>query len=235
MPRRDFRGGLGPSELPIPTRPAGQFVCDGAARIVFLDLCPHCDSARHLIPPGISTVVTHKQKKCRSQQVLHLHELESGVRIYGYNADSAILRRDPLTREAAGWCSASTIENDGSDNSPLITDCQVIMDQVYSLATDDNPYFGRSECGADGAGLLTCYFPVVSYETCMFGASTLNTGADISVRIGWQDVGDLISTSISSFGNSPSAGKVGASGQMDCPEEISAVLTYATGWGLYHA
>ncbi|KAK9773900.1 putative Ecp2 effector protein domain-containing protein [Seiridium cardinale] len=138
-------------------------------------------------------------------------------------------------RAAAGWCTSSSIENQGSDNSPLISDCQTIATQVYALAGDDNAYFGRSECDPDTSGQFTCYFPVVSYETCMFGVSTIDTGINVSVRIGWQDVGDLITSSIGQCGNSPSDGKVGTSGEMTCPEEISAVLTFLTAWGLYHS
>ncbi|KAI1848852.1 hypothetical protein JX265_001182 [Neoarthrinium moseri] len=169
-------------------------------------------------------------------------ELESGVRIYGTwtsNAETTttttIKRQSNPSAAAAGWCGASNIFNEGSNNSPLISDCQVIMDQVYSLAQANNAYFGRSECNPDSKGQFTCYFPVVSYGTCMFGASTIDSGTSIAVRIGWQDVGDLIKDSISQCGNKPSSGKVGTSGEMSCPEEINAATSYATGWGLYHS
>lgn len=144
-------------------------------------------------------------------------------------------KHDSKPRAAAGWCSASSIFNDGSDNSPLISDCQTIATQVYALAGDSNAYFGRSECNPDSTGQFTCYYPVVSFQTCMFGVSTIGAGLDISVRVGWQDVGDLITDSINQCGNKPSSGKVGASGEMACPEEISAILTFPTAWGLYHS
>ncbi|KAK6212529.1 hypothetical protein LQW54_005113 [Pestalotiopsis sp. IQ-011] len=180
--------------------------------------------------------------------------LESGVRIYGtpVSLDTAEEtedlaarsfsssfsdRRAPSSHErgAAGWCSASTIDNDGSDNSPLISDCQVIATQVYQLAGSSNGYFGRSECDPDSSGQFTCYFPVVSYGTCMFGASTVSSGTGVAVRVGWQDVGDLITDSVSQCGNSPSSGKVGASGEMTCPEEVSAAGSYSTAWGIYYS
>jgi hypothetical protein len=143
---------------------------------------------------------------------------------------------DAATRRGAtGWCNASSIDNQGSDNSPLISDCQAIAAQVYELADADNAYFGRSECNPDTTGQFTCYFPVVSFQTCMFGVSTIDTGINVSVRVGWQDVGDLITDSISQCGNQPSSGKVGTAGEMMCPEEISAIASFSTAWGLYHA
>lgn len=186
--------------------------------------------------------------------------LESGVRIYGtpasletaeeteglaarspdditvFSSFSDRRAPSPHQRGAAGWCSASTIDNDGSDNSPLISDCQVIATQVYQLAGSSNGYFGRSECNPDAStGQFTCYFPVVSYGTCMFGVSTVSAGTGVAVRVGWQDVGDLITDSVSQCGNSPSSGKVGASGEMTCPEETSAAGSYSTAWGIYHS
>ncbi|ETS78592.1 hypothetical protein PFICI_10654 [Pestalotiopsis fici W106-1] len=187
--------------------------------------------------------------------------LDSGVRIYGTpssleTADAVALtlrsshagsssfspsdRRAASAashpRGAAGWCSASSIDNEGSDNSPLISDCQVIATQVYQLAANNNAYFGRSECNPDSTtGQFTCYYPVVSYQSCMFGVSTVSAGTSLAVRVGWQDVGDLITDSVSQCGNSPSSGKVGASGEMTCPEENSASGSYSTAWGIYHS
>lgn len=183
--------------------------------------------------------------------------LDSGVRIYGTpspleTAEATALSLISLSdrraaakareaspshpRGAAGWCSASSIDNEGSDNSPLIADCQVIATQVYQLAAADNAYFGRSECNPDAStGQFTCYYPVVSYGTCMFGVSTVSAGTSLAVRVGWQDVGDLITDSVTTCGNSPSSGKVGASGEMSCPEENSASGSYSTAWGIYHS
>lgn len=173
-----------------------------------------------------------------------------GGKIYGFSAESAHTRgghsgrvvkydlssvTDEVTVQAEGWCSSPIVINAGSDSSPTISDCQVAMDAVYSMAGDDNSYFGRSECGADSTGVNTCYYPVVEYGTCLFGASTVSAGINLAVRIGWSDVGDLISSSISQFGNVPSSGKVGTLGTVSCPEETSGVGLYATAWGLYHS
>jgi uncharacterized cupin superfamily protein len=176
-----------------------------------------------------------------------------GGKIYGFSAESAhtkdahrsgrIVKDDvsvditvgDVTVADAGWCGTSTIVNVGSDNSPLISDCQVAMQAVYSQAGDNNSYFGRGECGADSTGVNTCYYPVVEYGTCLFGASTVSAGSSLAVRIGWDDVGNLISDSISEYGGNPSSGKVGTLGIMSCPEENSGTGLYATAWGLYHS
>jgi hypothetical protein len=160
-------------------------------------------------------------------------------KIYGFSAEGFHTkshhqgRQDVETQNANGWCSDTTIQNAGSDSSPLISDCTVAMNAVYSMAGTNNSFFGRSECGASAAK-NTCYYPVVQYESCLFGASPISTGST-SVRIGWNDVGDLIKNSIAQFGNNPSNGKVGTLGQMNCPEEVTAGASYATSWGLYHS
>ncbi|KAH8666877.1 hypothetical protein BX600DRAFT_462811 [Xylariales sp. PMI_506] len=109
-----------------------------------------------------------------------------------------------------------------------------MMNQVYAM-DDGNGYFGRSECSPGSNGQYTCYFPVVSYQTCLFGASTVSSGSSVSVRIGWSDVGDLINSSIAMFGNNPASGKVGSQGQMSCPDDSDTSSMLATAWGLYHS
>ncbi|KAH8200623.1 hypothetical protein TruAng_005220 [Truncatella angustata] len=139
-------------------------------------------------------------------------------------------------RDTADWCINEVYDNQGSDNSPLISDCQAVAKQVYALVGNNKAYFGRSECNPDAAGQFTCYFPVVSFQTCMFGVSTISSGPSISVRVGWQDVGDIIMSSISQFGNKPVSGKVGSSGEMQCPDEGTGKASlFATAWGLYHS
>lgn len=168
-----------------------------------------------------------------------LVEREEASRSFGRTSSGVFSspnsRRISTPRATTGWCSASSISNEGSDNSPLISDCQAVATQVYALVGNDNAYFGRSECNPDSTGQFTCYFPVVSFQTCMFGVSTISAGLGIAVRVGWQDVGDLITDSIKQCGNTPSSGKVGTSGEMTCPEEITAISLFSTAWGLYHS
>jgi hypothetical protein len=159
-------------------------------------------------------------------------QLANGVKIY--QSTPELDRQVRAAGVAEGWCGASTLEGVTSSNSPLISDCQAIIGSVYGLAQNNNAYFSTSQCGPDSSGQSTCYNAAVQYGSCMFGISTVNSGTDVSIRVGWEDVGDLITSSIALFGDN-SLGTVGAQGNLECPEDDASLTPLATTWALYHS
>ncbi|PHH74217.1 hypothetical protein CDD82_5047 [Ophiocordyceps australis] len=115
-------------------------------------------------------------------------------------------------RKRTNQCGHSTFENRGSEASPLISDCEVLMWNIR------NGGRWRLSTGT--------YRTVATYGTCAFGAEVTNYWY---TYIGHQDVIDLIRDSIRDFRRHD--GKVGSRGEMEC---MGDVLERRVRWGLYH-
>ncbi|RHZ49226.1 uncharacterized protein CDV56_106401 [Aspergillus thermomutatus] len=110
-------------------------------------------------------------------------------------------------------CGDSTFENQSSSGSPLVSDCQKIASNIAS--------------GGTWTVMSGTQHQLVQYGTCAFGV-TFHYPVAQSVKIGNQDIIDLINTSISKF---QWFDKVGAKGQMPCQtvSEGDEIVE----WGIY--
>lgn len=101
-----------------------------------------------------------------------------------------------------GHCGGSTFDNQGSDVSPTVSDCQQLIRNIEGDATTDWTH------GIVGQRMIA------SYGSCRFGIErTGGTGGAVQFRVGGQDVIDVINDSIRQFGG---GGRVGAKGVMPC-------------------
>jgi hypothetical protein len=112
-------------------------------------------------------------------------------------------------------CTESTFINQSSGGSPLVSDCQQIIQRLsgghtWHLYTEDSPE------------------TLASYGTCIFGG-TRKSEEGLYVSVGEQDIKDLIYDSIAQFSWQ---GVVGAKGTMHCTGE-SSEGGYVE-WGIYH-
>jgi hypothetical protein len=162
---------------------------------------------------------------------------------------SAAPSAEPISLEARNSvndCGDSTFENQSSDGSPLIVDCQKIASNIAGTSKPSalpspisdttlfhpgfiaNMHFvggGTWSIGNGGDG----HRKLVQYGTCAFGvdkSDTTNVG-----YVGNQDIIDLINESIRRFSYN---GKVGSKGSMDCQSAQGVVDSVRFGWGLYH-
>ncbi|KAJ4369601.1 hypothetical protein N0V83_005363 [Neocucurbitaria cava] len=118
------------------------------------------------------------------------------------------------TRGSINDCGDSTFENQSSDGSPNISDCQQIATNIAG---------GGTWTVAVGQHQL------VQYGTCAFGVTpedSLNYA-----YIGNQDIIDVINASIQKFSYN---GKVGAKGVMGCQSGQGEVSGDEVTWGIYH-
>jgi hypothetical protein len=138
-------------------------------------------------------------------------------------------------RKSVNDCGSSTFENQSSDGSPLITDCQQIATNIAGMFSHflhlSPPLIthklggGTWSIGTGGGG----QHQLVQYGTCAFGVNTEDS-ANVG-HIGNQDIIDLINESISRFSYN---GKVGAKGKVGCQSATGLVGGTEFIWGLYH-
>ncbi|KAE8130935.1 putative necrosis-inducing factor-domain-containing protein [Aspergillus pseudotamarii] len=113
-------------------------------------------------------------------------------------------------------CGDSTFENQTSDASPLVSDCQQITRNIAGGGTWEVEDFGGQH-------------QLVQYGTCAFGVT-----GDKSINgfyVGNSDIIDLINDSISRYNWN---GKVGSKGSMGCQSLTGLMGGVTVTWGLYH-
>ncbi|KAL2801870.1 putative necrosis-inducing factor-domain-containing protein [Aspergillus granulosus] len=114
------------------------------------------------------------------------------------------------------YCGESTFEDQGSEASPWIEDCENIIDMLTNTDKDWN----RSP--------LEKQRSLVSNGTCHFGVTGKGIHGNVSFMTGAQDIIDIIRDSIKKFGRSDK--RVGAKGTMQCDGNIKK---QKVNWGLY--
>jgi hypothetical protein len=120
---------------------------------------------------------------------------------------SPLLKRD-------NDCTDYTYENDTSGGSPLVSDCQQLVANIFA------PGYWRT----DQPGFRT----IASYGTCNFGVQQ-HTSVITIFDVGNQDVSFIINNAINAY---QSNGRVGASGYMQCSGDVTDVYNDVY-WALY--
>jgi hypothetical protein len=124
----------------------------------------------------------------------------------GTSPSSPLLKRDYK-------CNDYTYENDTSDGSPFVSDCNVLVSNI----------FGPGEWRTDQPGFRT----IASYGTCNFGVQQ-HTSAITIFHVGNQDVQEIINNAIKMYQWN---GRVGASGYFQCQDDFG--LHNDAYWALY--
>ncbi len=124
--------------------------------------------------------------------------------------------------QSIGYCDTSTFQGDTTDASPLVSDCQLLVQDIL-----DRGQYQRVEHNV----LTGPQSSIESHGTCVFGVQSdyVAAKANAAYKVGGQDIIDLITDSISRFSYN---GKVGASGGMDCKGDLSSQWVK---WSLYHS
>ncbi|KAK3898494.1 hypothetical protein C8A05DRAFT_47209 [Staphylotrichum tortipilum] len=139
-------------------------------------------------------------------------------------ATAAGIIRLPVCTPEIAWrtwvneCGDSTPNNRGSDASPPVSDCKVLVSRIE--ATGGNWQVDWS---------LRKQHQLVEYGKCAFGVTGIGGNSDNAwYYIGEEDISNLIRDSIAKFGGT---GKVGTMGTMWC--RGSGSHTQEVEWGLY--
>lgn len=100
-------------------------------------------------------------------------------------------------------CGDSTFENQSSDASPKIEDCQTIITNINGNGGTDWTILvvGKNQR------------KITSFGSCHFGVEATKVNGNVNFKFGGQDVIDIINDSIKKFG---SDGRVGAKGTLSC-------------------
>lgn len=106
-------------------------------------------------------------------------------------------------------CEVSSFNNETDENSPLVSDCLTLASNIAGGGTWMN-------------GKWTNW---PTFGTCAFQAGSVH-----HIKVGNQDIIDLIHSSIDMFASSD--GRVGASGSVDC-QNMLWPQTDTTGWSIY--
>jgi hypothetical protein len=120
----------------------------------------------------------------------------------------------PLLSKRDYTCNDYTYENDTSDASPLVSDCQQLVANIFPPA----------DWRTDQPGFRT----IASYGTCNFGVQQ-HTSTIVIFHVDNQDVETLINNAINSYQWN---GLVGASGYMQCQDDVNDVY-HDVYWSLY--
>lgn len=120
-------------------------------------------------------------------------------------------------RDSINDCQDSSFNNDTTDGSPLVSDCQTLASNI---------------AGGGSWSVWTLFYSngnafdeIASYGTCAFGVRS-----NAAIYVGNQDIIDLINSAIDMFQWN---GLVGADGQVDCQDQAAAA-TNPMHWGIYH-
>ncbi|SPO01630.1 related to RF2 protein [Cephalotrichum gorgonifer] len=115
-------------------------------------------------------------------------------------------------------CGDSTFEDQTSDASPLVSDCEKI---IQNIEADGSTEFTHR---------ITGHREILSYGSCAFGIErTGGTGGAVEFKVGGQDVIDVIHDAVKRFGG---GGKVGAKGVMSCDGTTAGTHVNVL-WGIY--
>lgn len=115
-------------------------------------------------------------------------------------------------------CEEGGAHSDTSDGSPLITDCQDIINNIQGTSGEWTTTLSRTR-------------QLVQAGTCAFSVEedTDQDNGNASYKVGSQDIVNIISNAIKQFGSN---GKVGAHGVFDCKGNIKTQPEVK--WYLYH-
>jgi hypothetical protein len=115
-------------------------------------------------------------------------------------------------------CGDSSFENQTSDASPKVSDCEQIIKNIEGDGSTDFTHD------------ITGHRELLSFGSCAFGVErTGGTGGAVMFKVGGQDVIDIIKESVKRYGG---GGKVGAKGVMPC-DGTTAGTTVKVEWGIY--
>lgn len=113
------------------------------------------------------------------------------------------------------YCGDSTFVDQGSDGSPLISDCEQIIKDIESTDSSWNTFIEMQR-------------DIRHSGTCHFGVTGKGRKGNSNFDVGGQDVIDIIRDAIRKFGRPD--GRVGAKGIMQCNGNIKKQKVE---WGLY--
>jgi hypothetical protein len=115
-------------------------------------------------------------------------------------------------------CGTSAFENETSDASPLVSDCQQIILNIQGTNRKWSPENVNKNTNT-----------IVSYGTCNFDVQSYDLGnGSVDYYVGAQDIIDLINSSIAMYASN---GKVGSKGTMTCNGDTIASVSVT--WGIY--
>ncbi|RHZ56572.1 uncharacterized protein CDV56_100433 [Aspergillus thermomutatus] len=114
-------------------------------------------------------------------------------------------------------CGDSSFENQTSDGSPSVEDCQQIIKNIEGDAGTDwtTQVVGKNQR------------EIASHGSCAFGVEATKVDGNVNFVVGGQDVIDIINEAIRRFGG---GGRVGAKGNMDCNGNVKSQPVL---WGIY--
>ena len=138
-------------------------------------------------------------------------------------------------RDSINDCGDSSFTNESSSGSPTVSDCLQIATNIAGGGTwvylPKSDFLCNTICWqkVPQTFALIAQHQLVQYGTCAFGVTAGYQIGVAYVKIGNQDIIDLIHSSIDKFQWN---GLVGAKGELQC--QTNASFTLKTSWGLYH-
>ncbi|OAA81632.1 Glycoside hydrolase [Akanthomyces lecanii RCEF 1005] len=136
---------------------------------------------------------------------------------WGGSSDTA---KDYPCNANAGYdyCGDSTLENQTSDASPLVSGCKEMVRMLEDRELPTRwPHVGPLEKQSE----------ICSHKSCKFGVTGKGIHGNVDFKVGAQDVIDLVKDSITKFGGD---GRVGSKGTMNCKGNLK---NQKVDWGLY--
>lgn len=112
------------------------------------------------------------------------------------------------------YCGETTFENQGSDASPLVSDCLQIIKNIEGTDGQWNTFIEQQRA-------------IAKSGSCSFGVTGKGRKGNSNFDVGAQDVIDIIRDSVKMYGTT---GKVGAKGTMQCNGNIKKQFVE---WGIY--
>ncbi|KAK3317242.1 putative necrosis-inducing factor-domain-containing protein [Cercophora scortea] len=118
-------------------------------------------------------------------------------------------------------CDSYTYVNQVSQLSPLVSDCQVIIENIIN--------------GGEWTVFEAFRHQLVQYGTCAFSVQGLGALGVVQFLVGNSDISDVISESVFRFAWKDPHGNllVGAKGNMNCQGTLSSGVEPVL-WGIYH-
>ncbi|KAI1073202.1 hypothetical protein LB507_010805 [Fusarium sp. FIESC RH6] len=114
--------------------------------------------------------------------------------------------------------SDSSFENETSDKSPLIKDCEAIIRNIEGN--------GRTQWTVQVVGKNQR--KIAAAGTCAFGVEATKVDGNVNFEFGGQDMINLINTAIGKYGKN---GKIGAVGDLHCSGNVKQQPVH---WAIYH-
>jgi hypothetical protein len=112
----------------------------------------------------------------------------------------------------------SSFENETSEKSPLIKDCEAIIRNIEGN--------GGTQWTVQVVG--TNQRKIAAAGTCAFGVEATKVDGNVSFEFGGQDMINIITTAVKNYGKN---GKIGAVGDLHCSGNIKQQPVH---WAIYH-